>query len=105
MTGEHSQSAAHRQEQHLLNEKRVGALFCSPLFEVFEKKRKEQKMIAAGLKKGDKFEDAGRYFVVEEVTKDGNYISREIKEEQAKPKKKKKTDEADDSSEKEIDKE
>ena len=54
-------------------------------------------MIAAGLKKGDKFEDAGRYFVVEEVTKDGNYISR--------PKKKKKTDEADDSSEKETDKE
>lgn len=62
-------------------------------------------MITAGLKKGDKFEDAGRYFVVEEVTKDGNYISREIKEEQAKPKKKKKTDEADDSSEKETYKE
>ena len=62
-------------------------------------------MITAGLKKGDKFEDAGRYFVVEEVTKDGNYISRAIKEEQAKPKKKKKTDEADDSSEKETDKE
>ena len=59
-------------------------------------------MIAAGLKKGDKFEDAGRYFVVEEVTKDGNYISSEIKEKQAKPKK---TDEADDSSEKETDKE
>lgn len=80
--------------------------YFAPLFLRFlRKKRKEQKMIAAGLKKGDKFEDAGRYFVVEEVTKDGNYISREIKEEQAKPKKKKKTDEADDSSEKETDKE
>lgn len=51
-------------------------------------------MITAGLKKGDKFEDAGRYFVIEKVLKDGNYISREITaEEHEKPKKKKKTDE------------
>lgn len=38
-------------------------------------------MIRKGLKKGDKFEDGGRIFVVEEVLETGNYLSREIKEE------------------------
>lgn len=38
-------------------------------------------MIRKGLKKGDKFEDGGRVFIIEEVLETGNYISREIKEE------------------------
>ena len=38
-------------------------------------------MTRKGLKKGDKFEDGGRIFVVEEVLETGNYLSREIKEE------------------------
>ena len=39
-------------------------------------------MIVKGLKKGDKFEDGGRLFVVEKVLPSGNYISREIAEEE-----------------------
>ena len=38
-------------------------------------------MIRKGLKKGDKFEDGGRVFIIEEVLETGNYLSREIKEE------------------------
>lgn len=38
-------------------------------------------MIRKGLKKGDKFEDGGRLFIIEEVLETGNYLSREIKEE------------------------
>ena len=38
-------------------------------------------MIRKGLKKGDKFEDGGRIFIIEEVLETGNYLSREIKEE------------------------
>ena len=38
-------------------------------------------MIRKGKKKGDKFEDGGRVFIIEEVLETGNYLSREIKEE------------------------
>ena len=38
-------------------------------------------MIRKGLKKGDKFEDGGRLFIIEEVLETGNDLSREIKEE------------------------
>lgn len=37
-------------------------------------------MITKGLKKGEKFEDGGRYFVIEEVLTSGDYISRQITE-------------------------
>ncbi len=37
-------------------------------------------MITKGLKKGEKFEDGGRYFVIEEVLETGDYISRQIAE-------------------------
>ena len=47
--------------------------------------------LAKGLKKGDIFEEAGRYFVVEEVLENGNYISSEIKKPEEKPKRAKKT--------------
>ena len=44
--------------------------------------------LAKGLKKGDIFEEAGRYFVVEEVLENGNYISSEIKKPEEKPEEK-----------------
>ena len=59
--------------------------------------RKETKMITKGLKKGEKFEDGGRYFIIEEVLATGDYISHQISEkeyasEDEKPKKAKKTE-------------
>lgn len=54
-------------------------------------------MITRGLKKGERFEDGGRTFIVEEVLENGNYISREMTKEdepkEIKPKKKKESEE------------
>lgn len=51
-------------------------------------------LLTKGLKKGEKFEELGRFFVIEEVLPDGNYISSEIPESEyiEKPKRKKKTE-------------
>ena len=43
-----------------------------------------------GLKKGEYFEDAGRFFVIEEVLESGDYVSRQIEKPEEKPKKTKK---------------
>lgn len=59
--------------------------------------RKGETMITRGLKKGERFEDGGRTFIVEEVLENGNYISREVTKEdepkEIKPKKKKEPEE------------
>lgn len=53
-------------------------------------------LLTKGLKKGEKFEEAGRFFIIEDVLPDGNYISREITEAEynEKPRKEKKSEKA-----------
>lgn len=46
-------------------------------------------LLTKGLKKGEKFEEAGRFFIIEDVLLDGNYISREIIEAEYSEKQKK----------------
>lgn len=46
-------------------------------------------LLTKGLKKGEKFEEAGRFFIIEDALPDGNYISREITKEEYSEKQKK----------------
>ena len=43
--------------------------------------------LRTGLKKGDYFEDGGRFFVVDDVLENGNYISHRVSAEEAAEKK------------------
>ena len=43
--------------------------------------------LRAGLKKGDYFEDGGRFFVIDDVLENGNYISHRVSAEEATEKK------------------
>lgn len=63
-------------------------------------------LLTKGLKKGEKFEEAGRFFIIEDVLADGNYISREITEAEynEKPRKEKKAEKIDASEEKKDEK-